>query len=200
MYAEPIEQLICIFSRLPGIGRRAAERFVFFLLKSGKKNVVELTNALNTLTKEIKSCETCWDFSNQNPCVLCADVKREKYIICVVRDSQEVQAIEKTGIFHGVYHVLRGTVKPENDNSFKFLKIKELFTRVKDKKIKEIILALNPDLSGETTMMILEKRLMAEYPRLKITRLARGLPMGSDLQYTDTVTLTSALNHRTKIG
>ncbi len=198
MYADPIEQLIKTFSRLPGIGRRAAERFVFFLLKSGKKDVAELTIALNMLIQKIKSCEVCWNFSDQTPCIICTDTKRDHNIICVVRDSQEVQAIEKTAAFHGVYHVLRGTIKPEDENSLKFLKIKELLVRSKKENIKEVILALNPDLSGETTMMILEKHLMAERPNLIVTRLARGLPMGSDLKYADDITLASALNHRIK--
>lgn len=197
-YAEPIENLIKAFSRLPSVGRRTSERFVYHLLKSGKKDVAELTLALKNLIDKVKSCETCWDFSDITPCRICGNNDRDQNTICVVAETQDLQAIEKTGLYKGAFHVLRGTINVEDENTLQYIKIKELLSRMKAGNIKEIILALNPDLRGETTMMFLEKKLKEINPGLIITRLARGLPMGSDLQYADEITLGSALKHRTK--
>lgn len=196
MYAPQIQQLIKAFRRLPGVGSRTAERFVFALLKSGKKDVGELTVALKAMMDDIKSCERCTTFSDQSPCPLCADTKRQQDIICVVATPQDVEAFEKAGVHTGVYHVLRGTLDPSNERHNQTLKITELFDRVTSEHSKEVILALNPDLDGETTMMYLERRLKEKAPDLQVTRLARGLPMGSDVQYADEVTLKSAFDNR----
>ena len=195
MYSKPIQQLIQAFNRLPTVGQRTAERFVFYLLKSGKKDVGELTIALKALIEEIKSCEVCADFSDQSPCQICNNEKRSKETICVVAEPQDIQAIEKTD-YLGSYHVLRGLIRPDREDTIRFLKIKELLQRTKNIETKEIILALNPDMPGETTMMFLEKKLKEVAPHIKVSRLARGLPMGSDLQYADEITLMSALKYR----
>lgn len=198
MYSKPIENLIRAFSHLPGVGRRTAERYVFHLLKAGKKDPAELALAIKNLITTIKSCSICFDFSDRSPCAICADTKRDPKVICVVAESQDLQAIERTDVYHGRYHVLRGLVETDalmsDENS---LKIPELVARAKSEGITEIILALNPDLQGETTALYLEKELKEANPDLTITRLARGLPMGSDLQYADEITLSSALKHRT---
>lgn len=196
MYSHPIQQLIIAFSKLPSVGERTAERFVFYLLKSGKKDVAELTLALKNLIVSVKSCEICWDFADKSPCSICVDKKRDHSIICVVAEPQDIQALEKTGAYHGVYHVLRGVIKTDEDNE-RELKIKKLIDKFKNQKTKEVILALNPDLNGETTIMFLEKQIKKTNPKIKITRLARGLPMGSELQYADEITLSDALKHRT---
>ncbi|MFH1947247.1 MAG: recombination mediator RecR [Candidatus Magasanikbacteria bacterium] len=210
MYPKPIQNLIQAFSRLPSVGKRTAERFVFYLLKSGKKDVAEMTLALKNLIEEIKSCEICWDFTqhhsdpdgngagftDKTPCAICANEKRDQSTICVIQEPQNLQAIEKIGDYNGLYHVLRGTLKPGHDLIPKYLKINELLTRVKKPETKEIILALNPDLNGETTMMFLEKKIKDTNPNVKVSRLARGLAMGSDLQYADEITLGSALKNR----
>ena len=198
MYSKSIEQLIKAFSKLPSVGPRTAERFVFHLLKSGKKDAAEITNALKGLIENIKSCEICWDFSDTSPCKICADTKRDASALCIVTESQELQQIEKTGAFTGRYHVLRGVIKPGNPDSVKYLKVAELLKRVKIDDVKEIILALNPDLPGETTMLYLQNVMKKESPDIKVTRLARGLPMGSNLQYADEITLGSALKNRTQ--
>lgn len=190
--------MIDAFRKLPSVGHRTAERFVFHLLKSGKKEVGELTMALKELIDNVKSCEICWDFSDENPCRICNNKNRDKDMICVVADPQDLPVIERTGVFTGLYHVLRGVIDPGDEDSLGKTKIKELFQRVKNQmELKEIILALNPDLSGETTMLYLEKELKKINPKLKISRPARGLPVGSDLQYADEVTLGSALKNRT---
>ncbi len=194
MYSRSIQQLINAFTKLPSVGPRTAERFVFYLLKSGKRDVAELTLALKQLMERVKSCEVCWDFSDQSPCHICANEKRNQGLICVIAESQHMHAIEKMGEYEGVFHVLRGTISPDDEESLTRLKIPELLDRAVS--AKEVILALNPDLSGETTMMYLEKKLAVKNPTLKITRLARGLPMGSDVQYADEITLGNALKNR----
>lgn len=196
MYTKSIQQLIEAFSRLPSVGERTAERFVFYLLKSGKKEAMELVLTLKNLIDNVKSCEVCWDFSDSTPCKICRDKNRDHSTICVVADSQDLQAIERTNVYHGTYHVLRGLIKTDDEMSLEKIKIRELFNRLKNPNIKEIILALNPNLSGETTMMFLERKLKAISPTVKISRLARGLPMGSDLQYADEITLESSIKNR----
>jgi len=197
MYSKSIENLIAAFKKLPSVGERTAERYVFRLLKSGRGEVNELRVALDTLLKNTRSCAVCWNFTDTTPCPICANTKRDHSIVCVVADPQDIPALEKTNAFSGVYHVLRGMLDAHDEDSLGATKIKELARRVKnDKNIKEIILALNPDLPGETTAMYLEKILKKINPKIKVTRLARGLPMGSDLQYADEVTLESALKNR----
>lgn len=197
MYSKSIQNLISAFSKLPTVGERTAERYVFYLLKSGKKEVAELTLTLKELIENIKSCEICWNFVDKSPCEICTDKKRDQTLICVVAEPQDLQAIEKTNTYQGVYHILRGLARPDDD-TWTELKIPELINRCKTLTKGEIILALNPDLTGETIAMYLEKQLKKTNPKLKISRLARGLPMGSDLQYADEITLSSALKNRTQ--
>ena len=197
MYSKSIQNLIEAFRKLPTVGQRTAERFVFYLLKSGKKEVGEITLSLKELIDNVKSCETCWDFSDHNPCAVCNNKTREQSLLCVVSEPQDIPVLERTGIYNGLYQVLRGKIEPGAEEEMEKIKFKELFSKLeKNNKIKEVILALNPDLSGETTMLFLEKKLKELSPTLKITRLARGLPMGSDLQYADEITLGSALKNR----
>ncbi len=199
MYSKSIQNLIGAFRKLPTVGQRTAERFVFYLLKSGKKEVGAITLALKELIDNVKSCEVCWDFSDNNPCVICSNKTRDQALLCVISEPQDIPVLERTGMYNGLYHVLRGVIEPGDEESLEKIKLKELFSKLeKDNKIKEIILALNPDLSGETTMLYLEKEIKKLNPDLKVTRLARGLPMGSDLQYADEITLGSALKNRTE--
>ncbi len=198
MYSKSIQNLIDSFRKLPTVGGRTAERFVFYLLKSGKKEVGEITLALKELIDNVKSCEMCWDFSDNNPCAICSNKTRDTSLLCVVSEPQDIPVLERTGVYNGLYHVLRGLVEPGAEEEMERIKIKELFAKLdRENNIKEIILALNPDLSGETTMLFLEKKIKDKNPTLKVTRLARGLPMGSDLQYADEITLGSALKNRT---
>lgn len=197
MYPKPIQNLIQAFSRLPSVGPRTAERFVFHLLKSGKKEVGELQIALTSLSDTIKSCTVCWDFSDQSPCSICSDTKRDSSLLCIVAQPQDIQAFERIRQYSGKYHVLRGHLRPHEEEERSDLKISELFERMKQTALKEIIFALNPNITGEATMMYLERKIKEIHPNIKISRLARGLPMGSDLQYADEMTLQSALKHRT---
>lgn len=199
MYAPPIENLIRAFSRLPTVGRRTAERFVFHLLKSGKKPAAELALSLKELIDEVKSCEMCFTFSDKSPCDLCADTRRDRTTVCVVAEPQDMRAIEKTGVFSGMYHILRGVIRPDEVGQDTVLKVSELAARVRSGDVSEVVLALNPNMEGETTMLYLERELKAACPSLRVARLARGLPMGSDVQYADEITLGSALKNRTTI-
>lgn len=196
MYSTPIEQLIKAFRGLPGVGRRTAERYVFHILKSGKKDAAEITLALKGLLDGVKSCEICWRFTDTTPCDICTDGKRDNKTICVVAEPQDLEAIESTGSYTGVYHVLRGLVNPDREQSIQYLKVAELIARTAN--ASEVILALNPTMAGETTMMYLEKKVKQANPDIIVSRLARGLPMGSEMQYADDVTLSSALKHRTR--
>ncbi len=200
MYSASINNLVASLKKLPSVGQRTAERFVFHWLKSGRMEVNQLREALDTLLKNTKSCEICWNFDDTSPCRLCTDTKRNQGCICIVADPQDIPALERTGAHRGVYHVLRGLIEAGDENSLKRSKIRELLLRIKKdlptNKITEIILALNPDLPGETTMLFLKREITKINPKIKISRLARGLPMGSDLQYADEITLASALKNR----
>lgn len=196
VYSPSIDKLIRAFKHLPSVGERTAERFVFSLLKSGKKEVTELVLALRELVENVKSCEVCWNFSDTNPCIICGNEKRDQNIICIVADPADMLVIERTGIFSGAYHILRGTLDMSDDQTFDKLKLSELFTRITKKPIKELLLALNPDMAGETTMLYIEKEIKQRFPAVKTTRLARGLPMGADLRYADEITLSSAIKNR----
>ena len=157
--------------------------------------------SLKELIDNTKSCEVCWNFSDQNPCPICSDKKRDLTTLCIVTEPQDLEVIEETGTFQGRYHVLRDLIDVGDEESFQRIKSKELLERLKNPKnapVKEVILALNPDLPGETTMMYLEKELKKVNPKLKVTRLARGLPLGADLRYADEITLGSAIKNRTE--
>jgi recombination protein RecR len=198
MYSPSINNLIKQLKKLPSVGQHTAERFVFYWLRSGKKDVTELMLALKELIENVKSCEVCWNFSDQSPCPTCTDPKRDQSLICVIATPQDLAAIEQIHEYSGRYHVLRGTLDAADEESIRRLKIEELLQRLSPSSttIKEIILALNPDLPGETTMMYIQKRIKEANSSIKITRLARGLPMGSDVQYADEITLASALKNR----
>jgi len=199
MFDPSIQKLITAFSRLPSVGPKTAERFVLYLLRSGKGEVGQLTAALSNLVNTVKSCGLCQNFSEHNPCHICSNPKRDKSTVCVVAQIPEASAIEKSGAYTGVYHILRGTIDAIEGTMPRHLKIQELINRVKasDSKVREIILALNPDIPGETTMLYIQKELSDS--TVKISRLARGLPIGADLSYADEVTLTSAMKERKEI-
>jgi recombination protein RecR len=205
MYSRPIQKLLDAFARLPGVGPRTAERFVFHLLSSGKQEAAALAEALRDLVATVRSCERCFDFSDASPCALCRDPHRDAGVLCVIAEPADLQALERSGAYRGRYFVLRGTIDPTDEDALRRLKQQELFARLSasggngdGSKIMEVILAMNPDVAGETTMLFLERRARELRPDIKIARLARGLPMGSDLRYADEITLGSALKHRTR--
>lgn len=196
-YSPSIDNLIRELKKLPSVGTHTAERFVFHWLNAGKKEVADMQRAIKELIENVRSCEVCQTFSDSSPCAICRNDKRDRTTVCVVAIPQDIIALEQTGEFRGIYHVLRGTIEASDEGSIDRLKIDELINRVRESTVvQEVILALSPDLPGETTMLYLSKKLSEARPQIKITRLARGLPMGSDIQYADEVTLGSALKNR----
>lgn len=197
-YPPLIQNLINQFAKLPSIGPKTAERLVFYLLKQPEKELHQFGEAIENIKGNIKACSSCFNFSESDPCPICADRRRDRKMICVVAKPQDVIALEKTGSYSGVYHILGGNINPLEDLGPENIKINELLNRLKNNEFKEIILALNPDMEGETTALYLIK-LLKQFPNLKITRLARGLPMGADLEYADEVTLENAIKERREI-
>ncbi len=193
-YPKPIKNLIEEFSKLPGIGPRTAARFVFYLLRRPDAELQLLGNAILNLKKETKICKNCFNVSEKDLCEFCLNSKRDRLIICVVEEPFNIPSIENTKQFNGLYHILGGTIKPNEGIGPEELNIKQLVQRIEKSKVKEIIIATNPDTEGETTALYLVKELKPYH--IKITRLARGLSTGSDLEYADEMTVSSALAGR----
>lgn len=191
----PLQNLITEFSKLPGIGPKTASRLSFYLLKSRNEDVDLFAKALGELKRTVTFCSCCFNLTEKNPCPICSDLKRDKSMICVVEEPMDIVAINSSGEFNGLYHVLHGAISPINNIGPENLKINELLNRVKlYPEIKEIILATNPNLEGEATAMFIAKLLKPL--GIKITRIARGLPSGGDLEYADEITLSNALKGR----
>ncbi|MDD2807190.1 MAG: recombination mediator RecR [Patescibacteria group bacterium] len=197
-YPDSIKNLLDQFSRLPGIGPKTAERLVFFLLKQPKEDLARFGMALEHLRDKITVCRSCLNFTENDPCLICSDKRRDRQLICIVAKPQDLFALEKTSEYVGVYHVLGGVIDPIEGITPEDLKIRELVNRIKLDRVTEIILALNSDMSGETTILYLTK-LLKQFKDVKITRLAQGLPIGSDLEYVDQVTLSNALRGRREL-
>jgi len=191
-----IQKLIMEFDKLPGVGPKTSSRLVFNLLHR-KEDIKELANALNIAYQNIHFCPECFDLTDDGLCSICKNPQRNKKIICVVANNQDVQAIEKTAEFDGVYHLLNGLLSPLEGLTPDKLKIKELIARIKNNGIAEVILALDQSLEGEATSIYLSKILKDE--AVKLSQLARGIPMGANIEYTDEVTLSSALKNRKEL-
>lgn len=192
MLPKALERLIEEFHNLPGIGPRTAERLAFYALKSGRGQSQALADALQAV-HDVKSCQLCHNLAEAELCKICASGSRDQQLLAVVEEPLDVAAIEKTGIFGGLYHVLGGAISPIDGIGPQQLNIKSLLKRVQSAKFNEIILATNPSTEGEATALYIQRQLPKS---LKITRLARGLPMGSDLEYADQITLGRALEGR----
>jgi len=192
-----IQNLINQFSKLPTVGPKTAERYVFYLLKQPAEELQKFAQFIAELKEKTTVCSDCLAISETDPCFVCGDKERNKEIICVVASTQDMLTIEATHQYQGLYHILGGTINTINDIRPEHLKIKPLIERMEKKQVKEIILALNPDLEGETTALYLVK--LIKPLNLKITRLARGLPSGADLEYADEITLANALKYRNEL-
>ena len=193
-----VTRLIEEFHRLPGVGPKTAQRLTFFLLRAPKEQAQSLAEALTGLKEHIVTCSICQNIAEENPCAICRDESRDRSIVCVVEEPLDVLAIERTREYRGLYHVLHGAISPVEGIGPDDLRMQELLTRIqRDKGIKEIVLATNPNLEGEATAMYLERLLKPL--GVKLTRLARGLPVGGDLEYADEVTLTRALEGRREV-
>ena len=194
-YPKSIENLINYFTKLPTVGPKTAERYVFYLLKQHPEELQKFAQAIAELKEKITICKSCFSVSETSPCEICDDTKRDESLMCIVSNTRDMIAIESTKQYSGYYHILGGVINTIEDIKPEQLNIKQLVNKIKaNKKIIEIILALNPNLEGETTCMYLIK-LLKPYNQ-KISRLAKGLPMGSDIEYADEITITNALNNR----
>ncbi len=191
---KPVQRLINEFARLPGIGPKSAARLTFYLLRVGDEQALELADALRDLVERTRFCSVCFNITEADPCELCSDPNRDNSLLCVVEEPLDVLAIERSRAFHGRYHVLHGAISPVEGIGPENLRIDELLTRVAAGNFQELILATNPTLEGESTALYLQRRLGDAVP--KLTRLARGLPVGGDLEYTDEITLGRALEGR----
>lgn len=183
-------------AKLPGIGKKSAQRLVFYLLKIPREEVVELSQALINVKDKGAYCSICFNITESDPCSICTNSNREQSIICVVEEANDVAALEKTGEYKGLYHVLGGTLSPLDGIGPDDLKIKEFFVRLTD-DVKEVILANNPNAEGEATALYLTK--LIKPLGIKISRIARGIPVGTDIEYADEITLLKAMEGRTPL-
>ncbi|MCJ7668797.1 MAG: recombination mediator RecR [Anaerolineae bacterium] len=191
--AKPVARLVEELSRLPGIGPKTASRLTFYLLRAPKEQVKALSQAIGELKEKIVTCEICYNVTEESPCDICRDEERDRSLLCVVEEPLDVIAIERTG-YEGLYHVLGGVISPVEGVGPENLKIAQLLRRLESEPVKEVILATNPSLEGESTAIYI-RRLLSSSP-IKVTRIAHGLPVGGDLEYADQVTLTRALEGR----
>jgi len=191
---EPVTRLIEEFSRLPGIGPKTASRLTFFLLRAPAEQALSLAEALRQLRERTIFCSICFNITEESPCPICRDEGRDRSIICVVEEPLDVLAIERTREYRGLYHVLHGAISPIDGIGPEDLKIRELINRLQAEPVEEVILATNPSLEGEATAMYLYRQLAPL--GVRITHLARGLPVGGDLEYADEITLARALEGR----
>jgi recombination protein RecR len=191
--SQALEILIGELSKLPGIGRKTAQRLALHLLKSDSDDANRLASAILEVKRRIRYCSVCWNITEKDPCTICADASRDHGSICVVEDPSDVLALEKTNEFHGVYHVLGGALSPLEGIGPDQLKTKELLRRL-NSEITEVILAMNPDVEGEATTVYLANLL--KHLGIRVTRIARGVPVGGDLEFADEATLVRALEGR----
>jgi len=192
--AEPIARLIEELNKLPGIGPKSAQRLAYHLLRSSDEEAKALTEAILTLKEKIKLCSLCFNNTDCDPCRICQDRERDHSKICVVEKPSDIFPLEQTGKYDGVYHVLHGTINPTQGVGPEELKIKELLARLKDGSVTEVIVATNPNVESETMAMYLQRIITPV--GVRVTRLARGLPFGAELEYADDLTLGQALENR----
>jgi recombination protein RecR len=190
---DSVERLVEEFSKLPGIGRKTAQRMAFYILKLRRDEALKLSQAILDVKDKVKYCSVCFNITEEDPCNICKDTKRDKSIICVVEEPKDVLALEKTNQYRGLYHVLGGVLSPLDGIGPDDLRTRELMTRLKE-GVKEVIIATNPNVEGEATAIYLAK--LIKPLGIKVTRIARGIPAGGELEYTDATTLANAIEGR----
>ena len=196
-HAEPIERLINELSKLPGIVRKTAARLAFHILRIPKREAQEMARAIIDVKEKIQLCSVCFNLTDQDPCRICSNSRRSEEVICVVEEPNDLMAIEGTGDFKGKYHVLHGTLSPLEGIGPEDIKAKELLKRLESGNVREVIMATNPNVEGGATALYLTK--LIKPLGVKVTRIAYGIPMGGDIEYTDGVTLVKALEGRREI-
>lgn len=195
MYSEAVKKLIGEFEKLPGIGHKTAVRLAFYILESDEAFAKNMAEALVLAKQKVRFCTKCYNLSENELCDICLNSKRDKTTICVVENVKDVVAMEKTHEYKGLYHVLHGAISPMNNISANDIKIKELISRLSDDNVGEVILATNPTIEGEATAMYIS-RIIKTIPGIKVSRIAHGIPVGGDLEYTDEITLIKAMENR----
>ncbi len=196
-FSASFERLLAELEKMPGVGRKTAQRLAFHLMKLPDAEAEALAAAIRDVKKNVKPCSRCFSITETDPCAICSDPKRDGAVIAVVEQPSDVLALEKTADFRGRYHVLMGVISPLEGLTPEDLKIRELLARLRDGAVREVIVATNPDLEGEATALYLSK--LIKPLGVKVTRLARGLPVGGDLEYADQMTLSRALEGRKEI-
>ncbi|MBK9344223.1 MAG: recombination protein RecR [Dehalococcoidia bacterium] len=194
---EPIQRLIEAFHRLPGIGPKSAQRLAYHILRTSEQEALALTEAVMDVKRRIRLCSVCLNITEADPCAYCSDDRRDKAVVCVVEQPLDVLAIERSGGYKGQYHVLHGILNPIDGVGPEDIHVRELVVRLQAGEIQEVIMATNPSLEGEATAMYIQRLLSPA--GVRVTRLARGLPSGADLEYTDDVTLARALEGRREV-
>lgn len=192
----PVTRLIDAFAQLPGVGPKTASRLTYFLLRSPAPVAEGLAQAIAELKAKTRLCPVCYNITEEEPCAICKDPQRDQTLICVVEEPLDVLAIERTNRFNGRYHVLHGVISPRDGIGPDQLKIRELIKRLQEGVVTEVIVSTNPGMEGDATAMFIKAELVTAAPNVRLTRLARGLPMGADLEYADMVTITRALEGR----
>ncbi|WP_028278570.1 recombination mediator RecR [Arthrobacter sp. H5] len=198
MYEGAVQELIDELGRLPGVGPKSAQRIAFYILESDGEDMKRLVNAIVTVKERVKFCTICGNVAEQETCGICRDARRDQTVICVVEESKDVIAVERTRSFRGRYHVLGGSINPIAGIGPEQLRIRELLTRLSDDEVQEIIIATDPNLEGEATATYLVR--MLKTIGIKVTRLASGLPVGGDLEYADEITLGRAFEGRRTVS
>lgn len=195
--AEPVARLVAALHKLPGIGPKSAQRLAYYLLQTDQQQVDELCDSISSLKRQISLCTVCLNISNGDTCAICRDSQRDGTLICVVEKPMDILPLERTRVYKGLYHVLHGTIAPSEGIGPDQIRIAELVSRLQSGAVREVILATNPNVEGEATAAYLQ-RLISPLG-IRVTRLARGLPFGADLEYTDEVTLSGALQGRQQL-
>lgn len=200
MFSPPVERLITELSKLPGIGRRTAQRLAFHILRVPEEEGLALADAIREVKEKIGFCEVCFNLTDQPVCKICSDERRDKSLICVVEEPSDIIPLERTNEYNGLYHVLGGALSPIDGVEPEDLRIGELLKRADDPTVSEVVLATNPTTTGEATALYIGDALAKRRPELSVTRPASGLPVGADLEYTDEVTLGRALLGRRTVN
>jgi len=197
IYAGPVQDLIDELGRLPGVGPKSAQRIAFYLLKASKEDALRLSRSIVEVKDRISFCRRCFNVAEGELCSMCSDTRRDPSIVCVVEEPRDIVAVEKTGEYSGLYHVLQGAISPIEGIGPEQLRIRELLARIETESVSEVILCTNPNLEGEATAMYLARMLTPL--GVKVTRIASGLPVGGDLEYADELTLGRALEGRRQV-
>ncbi len=197
LYTESFQKLIDVFRKMPGVGNKSAVRMAYYVLSMSPEDAEDMIDVIKQAKEKIGYCSVCQNTTEQNPCDICSNPKRDSSVICVVEQPKDVVALEKTREYYGTYHVLHGCMSPMDGIGPEDIKIKELLQRAADENVKEIIMAISPSIEGEATTMYISKLLKPF--GLKVTRIAYGIPVGGDLEYADQVTLAKAIEGRREI-